>query len=178
MDSTLVNPNQLRHYGTEVQDNPMSDLPLSIITEDNEFSMNLTMAGTIVYADTFTPSETEFQTYPHIELTSPTPWDPHTFRFHQSSITLDELMARKRQVSMTKSSQHQDDIQRENNGDSFEYSLFNLNLIKRRICSMSIIPESLTRDNIIDPDKTDAPIPSTFQSSDRHSDVTPQSLSE
>ena len=41
-----------------------------------------------------------------------------------------------------------------------------------------IIPESLTQDNNIDHVKTDAPIPSTFQSSDRHSDVTPQSLSE
>ena len=36
MDTTLVNPNQLRHYGTQVQDNPMSQLPLSIITEDSD----------------------------------------------------------------------------------------------------------------------------------------------
>ena len=61
METTLVNPNQLRHYGTQVQDNPTSELPLSIITEDNEFSMDLTMAGTIVCADTFTPSEYELQ---------------------------------------------------------------------------------------------------------------------
>ena len=54
METTLVNPNQLRYYGTQVQDNPASELPLSIITEDNEFSMDLTMAGTIVCADTFT----------------------------------------------------------------------------------------------------------------------------
>ena len=36
---TLVNPNQLRRYGTRVQGNPMSESPLSIITEDGEFSM-------------------------------------------------------------------------------------------------------------------------------------------
>ena len=27
MSNTLVNPNQLRHFGTTVQDNPMSNLP-------------------------------------------------------------------------------------------------------------------------------------------------------
>jgi hypothetical protein len=48
MHHTLVNPNQLQHYGILVQDNPMSADPLSIITEDHEFSMELSMAGTIV----------------------------------------------------------------------------------------------------------------------------------
>ena len=177
MDSTLINPNQLRHYGTFVQDNPMSDLPLSIITEDSEFSMDLTMAGTIVYADTFTPSELELQTCPHITLTSPTPWDPHNVCFRQSSVTLDELVERKRQVSMIKSSYFRENVE-DGLGHTPHTSIFNLDSIKRSICSMSIIPESLTRDNAIDPGTTDAPIPSTFQSSDRHSDVTPQSLSE
>ena len=35
LDHSLINPNQLRHHGTKVQDNPMSDRALSIITEDN-----------------------------------------------------------------------------------------------------------------------------------------------
>ena len=34
LDHTLVNPNQLYHYGNRVQDNSMSEIPLSIITED------------------------------------------------------------------------------------------------------------------------------------------------
>ena len=37
LDHPLVNPNQLRHYGNQVQDNLMSESPLSIITEDGEF---------------------------------------------------------------------------------------------------------------------------------------------
>ena len=57
MNHTLLNPNQLRHYGTKVQDNPTLSHPLSIITEDNEFSMELSMKGTIVYADTYSPSD-------------------------------------------------------------------------------------------------------------------------
>jgi len=34
MKHSLINPNQLRHFGTKVQDDPTSDRPLSIITED------------------------------------------------------------------------------------------------------------------------------------------------
>jgi len=77
MSHTLINPNQLRHFGTQVQDNPMSSQPLSIITENNEFCMELTMSGTICSVDTFAPSERELQTCPHIVLSSPHPWDPH-----------------------------------------------------------------------------------------------------
>ena len=58
MDHSLVNPNQLRHYGTKVPGNPVSDRALSIITENNDFCMELVMAGTVVYADTTVPSIT------------------------------------------------------------------------------------------------------------------------
>ena len=36
---TWVNQNQLFHYGTRVQDNLISEITLSIITEDGEVSM-------------------------------------------------------------------------------------------------------------------------------------------
>ena len=62
MESTLINPNQLRYFGTSVQDNPTADTPLSIITEDSAFCMELAMKGTIVYADTHTPTNDELQT--------------------------------------------------------------------------------------------------------------------
>ena len=67
MQLSLINPNQSRYYGVQVQDNPMSNLPLSIVTEDNDFSMDLTedndfsmdltMAGSIVYPETHTPTD-------------------------------------------------------------------------------------------------------------------------
>ena len=101
METTLVNPNQLRHFGTQVQDNPTAAFTLSIISEDDEFSLELTMAGTIVCVETFTPSETELLSCPHIQLTSQTPWDPHKVRFHPSSMKLDDVMANRRQVSST-----------------------------------------------------------------------------
>ena len=57
MDHYLVNPNNLRHYVNKVQDNPMSADPLSIITEDNKFYMEIAMDGTILYAKTHYPTE-------------------------------------------------------------------------------------------------------------------------
>ena len=71
MDHTLVNPNQLRYYGTQVQDNPMSLEPLSLLTEDKRFCMDMHMKGTIVCNTTYSPSDDELENYPHIVLSSP-----------------------------------------------------------------------------------------------------------
>ena len=57
MDHYLVNPNHHRHCGNKVQYNPMSADPLSIITEDNKFYMEIAMDGTILYAKTHYPTE-------------------------------------------------------------------------------------------------------------------------
>ena len=49
MDHTLVNPNQLRHFGIKVQDNPVSNEPLHSMTEDKQFNMELKMKGTTIF---------------------------------------------------------------------------------------------------------------------------------
>ena len=36
MTTSLINPNQLRHFGVNVQDDPTSRRPLSVITDDGE----------------------------------------------------------------------------------------------------------------------------------------------
>ena len=81
MNTTLINPNQLRHNGTKVQDGPTSPHPLSIITADDEFSMELSMQGTIVLAPIHTPSQKELEECPHIILSSHKPWNPLTVKF-------------------------------------------------------------------------------------------------
>ena len=75
MSDTLVNPNQMRHFGTIVQDNSTSESPLHIRTNDASFSMPLQIRGTIVGASTHTPTEQELQECPRIELTSRNTWD-------------------------------------------------------------------------------------------------------
>ena len=91
LDHTLLNPNQLRHFGVRVQDDPTSPIPLSIISEDKEFRMGLQMKGTIVYTNTSTPTDAELHSCPHIELTSKYPWDPHNVSSPKPSQVLSEV---------------------------------------------------------------------------------------
>ena len=174
MDHTLLNPNQLRHYGTRVQDDPTSAYPLSIITEDNEFCMELTMSGTIVYAETHSPSNSDLNKYPHITLSSPHQWDPKRVKFPKCTYTLGEMMGDySRQLSAV--------TMNNANTDHADEALFNLDNIQRKIASLKQVTPShkhLQRDENIDSGTTDVPSLHTFESTNRHSDVPPQQLSE
>ena len=75
LDHTLVNPNQLRHYGNIFQDKTMSESPLYIITEYGDFSIEISIEGTIALDNTHTPSDNQIQEFPHINLIPPHPWD-------------------------------------------------------------------------------------------------------
>jgi hypothetical protein len=57
MDHTLVNPNQLRHYGVSVQDNPYSNLQMHIATEDDKVYLPLQAQGTTILLATRTPTD-------------------------------------------------------------------------------------------------------------------------
>ena len=174
MDHTLLNPNQLRHYGTRVQDDPTSAYPLSIITEDNEFCMELSMSGTIVYTETFSPSDKELQKYPHITLSSPHQWDPKRVKFPKCEYTLGEMMGDySRQLSSVTIN--------EAPLEDADETIFDLDKIQRQISSLQQVPssqETLLRDDKIDSGSSDIPMLNTFQSTNRHTDVNPQQLSE
>ena len=61
MEHSLLNPNQLRYFGVTVQDNPFSDAPLYISTENGDFVLPLEILGTKIVAETRTPTERELQ---------------------------------------------------------------------------------------------------------------------
>ena len=61
------------------------------------------------------------------------------------------------------------------NKDIIEDMVFSIDQIKRKISSLKRLELGKPR---IDPGKSDVPITHTFQSSDRHLDVTAQDLSE
>ena len=90
LDYTSVNPNQLRHHRARVQDNPMSECPLFIITEDREFILELSMEGTIVFSETHTPSDKKLREFPHMNLNSPHPYDPMKVRFPKCYRSLED----------------------------------------------------------------------------------------
>ena len=134
MESSLVNPNQLRHHGVKVQDNPMSEDPLSIISEDEEFGMELKMKGTIVYANTFTPSNAELESCQRIHLTSQHPWEPNEVKFPKSKNTLEDMIGSTRMISALRS----DGFNEEEDLDGVHHA-FNLESIHRKIASMKAI---------------------------------------
>jgi hypothetical protein len=76
LDHSLFNPNQLRHFGTIVQDNPYATEPMSITTHDGEFTACLQSKGTDIFLTTWAPTQLDLERYPHVTLCSPIPWNP------------------------------------------------------------------------------------------------------
>ena len=76
---TLINPNQLRSYGVDVQDNPFAKEDLAIITAD--YIILLDTQCTTIFCDTRSPTEAELQQLPRVILTSAIDWDPQKVQF-------------------------------------------------------------------------------------------------
>ncbi|MFM8622587.1 MAG: hypothetical protein ACKOB3_04325, partial [Holophagaceae bacterium] len=79
LSHSLINPNQLRSFGTTVQDNPFAT-HLTITDPEDRITVPMTMDGTNVVATTRTPTQQEIDNCPHIHLTSDHEWNPGTFR--------------------------------------------------------------------------------------------------
>jgi hypothetical protein len=85
LDHSLVNPNQLRQYNCEVQDNPYAKEPMGIHSPDGEFMACLQSKGTTIFLNTWKPSQRHLTEFPHIVLSSPQPWNPHQIQFPATS---------------------------------------------------------------------------------------------
>ena len=59
MESTLINQNQLRHFGVDVQDNPYADSPLYIRSEDAGFTLPLPETCILVIPNTVIEPEVQ-----------------------------------------------------------------------------------------------------------------------
>ena len=86
----LENPNQLRHYGTIVQDDPSLSYPLHIITEDATFAMDLKMQDTAIFSDTHTLSQRELDESSYIVVLSERECHPTSVQFRIYVRTLGE----------------------------------------------------------------------------------------
>ena len=72
----LINLNKLWSYGTMVWDNPFdSNRKLWVETEDGD-TIDIINNGTNVGLDSRAPTEHEFQSLPHVQLTSKFQWNP------------------------------------------------------------------------------------------------------
>ena len=158
LDHSLINPNQMRHYGVTVQDNPYHEDQMHIATEDDEFLIPLSHEGTTIFVDTRAPTAKELQELPHIEMTSKAPWDPRDVCFPEPQRLVEEgrLASRVNQIRRIDPQEGADD------------GLYNTERFVERLIAQVNVNEM----------PTDVPTRKTFLSKARHSQVTAEELSD
>ena len=159
LDHTLVNPNLLRAYGINVQNNPFDAKPLSITTDGA--SVEQYPEGTIICGDTRTQTEPELSQLPRLIVTSPHDWDSHNVCFpfcnsHSSN-------------SVSIESNHSilavDTL--------LQHTIYDPIMVASLMSSHVQVTEMTTSSTI-----QDIPSTQTFRSKGRNSSVTPSDLSE
>ena len=177
LEDSLMNPNQLRHFGVEVQDNPYHQEPMVIRKDDDEqeFVACLKTEGTNIFIDTWTPSDDDMGTYKHIELTSPKVWNPHEVRFpglsaadrgeiEEVNVSAVEVEPREPADMLRFGDQYGEPMK------IFDIQAFNYRIMKSRVIETKVSDGPLLEDEMMPP--------RTFISSKRHSNTTPEDLSE
>ena len=95
-EHSLINPNQLRHFGVTVQDNPYDETEMHLETEDGELVIPLQASGTTISVSTRTPTDRELQECPHVTMTSKKEWDPRELQFPEPLHRADDERSRLR----------------------------------------------------------------------------------
>ncbi len=72
---SLLNPNQIRHFGLVVSDDP-TDKACVLGIVGNDFIAPFEMSGTTVLFKSRVPTQWEMENYRIVELTAHAPWDP------------------------------------------------------------------------------------------------------
>ena len=82
LDHTLINPNQFFQIHTQVQENPYRAIePMSNTNSSGYFTACLESQGTNIFLNTWFPTQADLTAFPHIELNSRQPWNPHQIEF-------------------------------------------------------------------------------------------------
>ena len=159
---SLINPNQLRAYGTLVQDNPFSHDPLVIEPPNNDVAIPLSTLGTIIYTDTHIPTQEELAALPHGVSTPDSPWDPHHIQFPSHDMEVVKINA----TQAHKRGQLIDNVERDLQGTVHDPAT----LITRLISSIQVHNPMVTKD--------DLPMAKTFHSTERKQNVSATDISE
>ena len=166
LDHSLLNPNQLRAHGIEVQDNPFHIEAMHIASDSDEFVYPMHADGTTIYFDSRTPTSHELETCPHIVLSSPNEWNPRDVQFPGHRLEeghhIISKISREADVSVV--------------FDTMSTHNYDVRSISRVISDRFVaeIRVPYEADNL----PPDVPLPKTFATSKRHTGVTAQELSE
>ena len=160
MSHSLVNPNQLRAFGSLIQDNPF-DGPLSLTDPEDDVRVPMYLDGTNIVFATRTPSQFELDNCKHVQLCSEHEWNPACLKIPRSGISAVDLY-----------SENLDNI-----GFTDEGELYNPDTFSRRLvasCRVRTMPVSRHVHEIL----TDVNSPPNFTTENRRADVTPQALAD
>ena len=114
LDHSLINPNQLRKYGVEVNDNPYDrSKSLGIIAND-EVLIRMHTHGTKLQFETRVPTTQELNECLKIDMTSSIPWEPSQVCIQEvnrpvnaiSSVTYDEFVGKHKYVDPVSDEAH------------------------------------------------------------------------
>ena len=177
LENSLMNPNQLRSYGVDVQDNPYVSSPMVVEKsgKDQDFVACLQSEGTNIFMNAWTPTDSDLKEFKHIVLTSPTEWNPSKVRFPGTDYN-DVHEIESRNVSLVEVDFKGDDaLIPYDNPHLQPIRIFDIQSFNRRIMKSSVIETKmaqgpLSEDEILPP--------KTFLSTNRHSNVTAEDLSE
>jgi hypothetical protein len=192
LNHSLFNPNQLRHFGTKVQDNPYDSEPMSIITRDDSFTACLQSKGTDIFLTTWAPTILDLEKYPHITLCGKQPWNPREIKFPGiSSLEQEEIEVRN--IRALSTAEHEVELEEQVQDEDL---LFDINQFRDRTISSARITHAdmerkIQAARIHEIQRKELPPiipgpleeheltpPHTFLSKDRHSNTTPETLSE
>ena len=191
LDHSLFNPNQLRHYGTIVQDNPYDAATMAITTEDKTFTACLDSEGTDIFLKTWAPSDADLRSYPHIQLNSSEPWNPRAVKLPGTS-TIEKREIESRNICGVHAIE---DIERDRKvgHERPEDLIYSMDTFRESVISSASVSyeqyEARRVDEIrfksLPPPVMPGPLeereiqaPHTFLLKDRHSRTTPEDLSE
>jgi hypothetical protein len=169
LDHSLLNPNQLRHHGITVQDNPYANSSLHLASHEEEFIMPLRADGSTIYFDSRTPTNHELAHSPHITMSSHTEWNPRDVQFPISARHIEGGLRHEIGGVSSCTGMQTFDL------SSADHDAVPItSLISDRLVSKVRISNVDSNVEV----KDDVPLPRTFASGKRHSNVTAQGLSE
>ena len=141
LTSLLMNPNQLRHYGLNEQDNPCSSEPMIIekSDDDEEFITCLKSDGINIFLDAWTPSDKDLDEYAKIAMTLPLPWEPREIVCPGTDQTyIDEIESRN-MSSMEINFMGEDDLISYDDPHCQSVRIFDIRSFNRRIMKLLVI---------------------------------------
>ena len=180
MPDSLLNPNQLRAYGTVVQDNPYSGAPMYIADPQGTVTVPLKSTGTTIFADTRTPTEDELSSCLKVELTSAHMWRPNMVKFPEPRWTIDEDRI-SQGISATTTRREIDSRGLvDSEGEDLHHPdlIFNLHDFNERLIRSVQTSVDSQRRVVAEVQLASEPTPNTFVSKDRRGDVSPEKLAD